>query len=147
MNPKQVTFIIDDLLNDLHTTVKEQLQTAGKPHIEVEIYRYSDERTCTILADRELLRQVLAHLLDNAVKYISRGFIVFGYHVMNDNLVDFFVDDTRKGNNEDTSLDLSVVRDLLQQMGSRLKAKPHQRLGASFSFSIESEQIELTKIA
>ena len=90
MSQNHHLFIIDDLLNDLHTTVKENLQNAGKPEIDVEIYRYSDDHTCSIHADRELLRQVLAHLLDNAVKFINRGFIVFGYHVMNDNLVDFF---------------------------------------------------------
>jgi len=141
MTHQQETFIIDDLLEELLIAVKENLQNAGKPEIEVEIYRYSEEHTCSILADRELLRQVLAHLLDNAVKFINRGFIVFGYHVMNENLVDFFVDDTR----DDTAADLTAVNDLLQQMGSHLK-KSTRGLTSALSFSIESEQIVLNQV-
>ena len=147
MTHQQETFIIDDLLNELQIYVKAELQTAGKPEIDVEIYHYSDEHICSIFADRECLRQVLIHLLDNAVKFAGRGFIVFGYHLLDDNVVDFFVDDTRKGNNDDAVLDLSAVRDLLQTMGSRLKVKPPKRVGSSFSFSIKSEQVELTKLA
>jgi signal transduction histidine kinase len=142
MTPNPQPFIIDDLLNELYTAVKNNLQTAGKQEIEVEIYRYKDDHACCILADRELLRQVLAHLLDNAVKCIERGFIIFGYHVLNDNLVDFFVDDTRGRNYDDAILDLSAIHDLLQQIGSRLNDKTKD-VGSSLSFSIKSTQIEV----
>ena len=143
--PHPQTFSIDNLLNELQIEVKEQLQNAGKPEIDVEIYRYSDEHTCSILADRERVRQALSHLLGNAVKFIDRGFMVFGYHVLHDNIVDFFVDDTGAGKYNDTPPDLSPVRDLLQTMGSHLKEKI-TGTGASYSFSIECEQVELTKI-
>jgi signal transduction histidine kinase len=53
---------------------REQLQTAGKSHIEVETFQYEDDRTCRILADRERIRQVFVHLLDNAVTFINSSF-------------------------------------------------------------------------
>jgi signal transduction histidine kinase len=146
MSQNHHPFIIDDLLQELHLTVKANLQTAGKPEIDVEMYRYSEEHTCSILADRELLQQVFVHLLDNAVKFTNRGFIVFGYHVLSDNLVDFFVDYTRLKKINDAALDLYTVRDLLQQMGSRLNEQ-NERTGTSFSFSIKSEQVKVAKIA
>jgi signal transduction histidine kinase len=142
MTHQQETFCIDDLLNELLITVKQELQNAEKSHIDVETYQYSDDHTCSILADRELLRQVLVHLLDNAVKSITRGFIVFGYHLLDDNLVDFFVDDTRGQMCRDSGVpDLSNVRDLLQQMGSRLK-----KTTIGLSFSVESAQVVLNLI-
>ena len=138
------TFCIDDLIDELYIYVKKELQNAGKSNVNVEIYKKSREHTCRIQANRELLRQALVHLLDNAVKYTDRGFIMFGYHVLDTNLVDFFVNDTGAGEYNDTVIDLSAVRDLLQQMGSRLKEEI-TGTGSSYSFSIKST-VELTKI-
>ena len=135
-------FIIDDLLNELHNYVKQELQTAGKADIEVETFKYRDDHACRILADREQIRQAFVYLLDNAIKSTDSGFIYFGYYVLDDDLVDFFVDDTGSGNHNDTPPDLSPVRNLLGQMGSRLKEKNTDE-GSSFSFSIKSAKVEL----
>ena len=140
------TFCIDDLLNELHLYVKEKLQNAGNPDVDVDIYRYKKDHICRILADRESLRQALVHLLDNAVKFTDYGFIVFGYHVLKPDLVDFFVTDNGLGEYNDTPPDLSPVCELLQTMGSRLK-KDVTGTGSSFSFSIKSERVEVTKLA
>ena len=140
------TFCIDDLLNELQIEVKEKLQNAGKPNIDVNIYRYKKDHTCSILADRERLRQALVQLLDNAVEFTDCGFIVFGYHVLLADLVDFFVTDTGLGTDNDAPPDLSAVRDLLQPMGSRLKEDVTD-VGSSFHFSIKSERVEVTKLA
>ena len=143
---QQETFIIDDLMNELLIYVKEQLQNAGKPDIDVETFKYKEDHTCSILADRERLRKVLVHLFDNAIQFTDRGFIYFGYYLLDTDLVDFYVDDTGLGKYNDTPPDLSAVNDLLQQMGSHLKEKI-KGTGSSFSFSIKSEKVELTKIA
>ena len=139
------TFCIDDLLNELQIEVKEKLQNAGKSNIDVNTFKYRNDHTCSILADRERLRQALVHLLDDSVKYTDVGFIFFGYYVMDTNLVDFFVDDTREMCHASVP-DLSPVRDLLEQMGSRLK-KSAVGLSSSLHFSIKSERVEVTKLA
>ena len=141
MTHQQETFIIDDLLQELHTAVKEKLQIAGKPDIEVKIYDYPNKPACRAKTDREMLRQILVIFLDNAVKLTDKGFIIFGYHVLDDKTVDFFVDDTGTGEYNDR---LSAACDLLAQMGSRLNEKNSKDIGASYSFSIECE---LTKVA
>ena len=137
---KEETFCIDDLMDELYLYVKAELQTAGKPEIEVDIIRYTDKYACRIGADRERLRQVFVHLLDNSVKYTDSGLILFGYFVMDNNLVDFVVDDTRRESHRDDTSNLTPVRNLLKPTGSRLK-KSSAGMGYSIRFSIESEYV------
>jgi len=138
MNNQEKMFCIDDLMSELHFYINQELQNSGKPHIEAETYPYAEGETYWIDADRERLQQVFVILLDNAVKYIERGFIVFGYFAGETNVIDFFVDDTRftrmrKYDDED----LSIARGLLEQMGSQLIGQQHKYVGSSFSFAVE----------
>jgi len=132
------TFCIDYLMNELLVYVRQELQNCGKPHIEAETYPYSEGETCWIDADRERLRQILVILLDDAVKYSDKGFMVFGYFAGRTDGVDFFVDDTRfttkkKHDNED----LSIARGLLGQMGSHLTEQQSKFVGSSYSFAVK----------
>jgi len=142
MTHQQEPFIIDDLMTELLIYVKEQLQNAGKPNIEVDIYNYPNKPECRIKTDRETLRQILVILLDNAIELTDRGLIVFGYHVLDDNLVDFFVDDTGTGEYNDR---LSVACDLIVQLGSLLNENNCKDIGASYSFTVECELFTLDK--
>jgi len=139
MTTTQETFIIDDLLEELHTAVKEKTATSD---VEVDIFKYKKDHTCRILADRERIRQAFVILLDNAVQSTASGFISFGYYVLKPDLVDFFVTDNGLGEFNETPPDLSPVRDLLQPMGSRLKENI-TGTGSKFSFSVTSELVEL----
>ena len=127
-------FNIDELMSELHQYIEKELQTNGKENIEIAPYRYSETETCSIEADRELLRQIFVILLDNAVRYIERGFIAFGYHVLDTNIVDFFVDDTRA---DFYNEDVAVVRGLVEQMGSELKIMPDKKQRSSFRFTVK----------
>jgi hypothetical protein len=140
-------FCIDDLMSEMRTYAIRELQKIGKTNIEAETYPYIDGTTCWIVADRSRLRQILIILLDDVVKYIGKGFTVFGYFVHDTAMdgIDIYVDDTRcsqctrctyggKYNNED---DLSIVRGLVEQMGSHLKDKKRNCLGSSYMFFVK----------
>ena len=144
-NKIEETFCVDDLLSELQTEVKQKLQNAGKSDVDVDILTYTDKYVCHIRADRKLLRQVFVLLLDDAVKSIESGLIIFGYFVMDTNLVDFFVDDTRITTCGNTAHDLSPVRNLLKPIGSRLK-KSTIGMGCSLRFSIKSEHIAMNLV-
>jgi signal transduction histidine kinase len=60
-------FCIDDLMAELCAYVRLELENRGKPDIEAETFRYSDDYKCRIHADRELLRRAFLHLLDNSI--------------------------------------------------------------------------------
>jgi len=127
-------FCIDDLMGELHTYVNQELQKASKPEIETQFCHYYENQTCLIHADRERLRQILVLLLDNAVKYIDRGFIAFGYFVLKPDMIDFHVDDTRVNNINEN---LTEVSALVEQMGSRLKTKAPKDYRSSCSFTVK----------
>jgi len=139
-NQTEGMFNIDELMNDLFLYVNQELQKHGKTHIEANISCHSKTETCQIDADEERLWQILVHLLDNAVKYIHRGFILFGYRLSGMDSVDFFVNDTRT---ENYNINLSVVHTLAEQMGSSLKVIPTEDRISSFSFTVKG----LTKVA
>jgi hypothetical protein len=132
-------FCIDDLMSELKTYAKQELQKIGKPHIEAETYPYSESATYWIVADREHLRRIIAVLLDDAVKNIDNGFIVFGYFVPGYvDGIDVFVDDTRiTRNREYNDDDFSTARELVEQTGSRLKVEKRNIAGLSFMFAVK----------
>jgi hypothetical protein len=132
----EAMFCIDDLMGELKTCLRQELEKAGKTNIEADTCPFSEGETCWIVADRECLRQVLVILLDNAVKFTDRGFIFFGYYLLATGVVDFFVEDTGLGEYNDTVIDLTEVRNLLQQAGSRLKEEV-RGTGSKYSFTVK----------
>ena len=131
-------FCLDALMLDLRHYVKEELQNCGKTHIDAETYPYHENETCYTRSDRERIRQIFIHLLDNAVRNIERGFIVFGYFAAKKNVVDFYVDDTRlnRNYNDDANEELPAARALLEPMGSRLKISRDRKKPSSLYFAV-----------
>ena len=115
-----------------------------------------------IYSDRELLFKILRHLMDNAVKFTSRGSITLGYKI-NDNEFIFFVEDTGMGiseegkqtifNNfmqEDNSytrgyegcgLGLSIATGLVELLDGAIWLDSEKGKGSTFYFKLPIQQI------
>ena len=50
-----------------------------------------------ILTDKNRLEQILMNLLNNSIKFTKRGYIKFGYKILNDNKLKIYVKDTGVG--------------------------------------------------
>jgi len=124
-------------MTDLLDYARQELQKSGKSHIEVETNHYSETGTYWLDADRNRLRQIFIILIDDAIKYNDKGFMVFGYFARRKNIIDFFVDDTRYTNtNRRNDDDLSIARGLLKKTGSQLIEQRQFFVGSSFSFAV-----------
>jgi signal transduction histidine kinase/CheY-like chemotaxis protein len=108
-----------------------------------------------IYTDEMKLKQILINLLSNAVKYTSRGSIVFEITSLDD-ILKFTISDTGKGiceenisklftpfdkhnyagNSLSTGLGLSIVKDLLEELGSNIEYTTEPNKGSTFSFTI-----------
>ncbi len=114
----------------------------------------------TLNSDADLLKKILNHLLDNAVKFTDRGKIVFGYIVHLQSL-EFYVHDTGIGigveaqslifesfiqeelsptrRHEGSGLGLSIAQGLVRLLGGELMVESKKGSGSKFFFKIPFE--------
>jgi PAS domain S-box-containing protein len=84
----------------------------------------------SIRSDPEILRKILAHLLNNAIKFTEKGTIDFGYKIHR-NEIEFFVKDTGIGIDKE-SLE-SIFKHFIKEDRGALKITEGSGLGLSIS--------------
>ncbi|MEC4806986.1 MAG: MASE1 domain-containing protein [Jaaginema sp. PMC 1079.18] len=138
---------------------------AKQKHIEFN-YVSDSELPAGIRADEKRLRQVLINLLGNAVKFTSEGSVTFTVLVRDRNFVaspptvslSFSIHDTGVGMQpedldkifqpfeqvgrktaraEGTGLGLTIVREILEKMGSAIEVSSVPGEGSHFTFEVE----------
>jgi signal transduction histidine kinase/CheY-like chemotaxis protein len=115
-----------------------------------------------ITTDEIKLKQILINILSNAVKYTSHGFINLRL-TLNDNNLGFQINDTGKGisdsqkenlftpfsnqfdklNKYSSGLGLSIVKELLEILGSRIEFDSTVSRGSSFWFTLQLNENDL----
>ncbi|MCH6255730.1 response regulator [Puniceicoccaceae bacterium K14] len=87
--------------------------TKSKGSEEVEIVLDNDVETCfAIVGDELRTRQVLINFLSNAVKFTDKGSVNFGYRILAENTLEFYVVDTGYGI---APADLEIIFDRFSQ--------------------------------
>ena len=118
-----------------------------------------DKKLPTYLyGDVQKISQIMSNLLTNAVKYTSKGTIVFSVQILDNNVVHFEVSDTGSGipdkekekifesferadlirnrSIEGTGLGLAISNKLANLMGSRIQVESQYGLGSVFWFDV-----------
>lgn len=110
-----------------------------------------------LFSDEELLRKILIHLLDNAVKFTDHGKISLGY-IFKSNTIQFYVKDTGIGVgveshalifesftqeeklptrcHEGSGLGLSIAQGFVRLIGGELRLESKKGSGSNFFFTI-----------
>ena len=145
-------------MNELKIYASERLHAVGKEHIELILDDSNFINSCVISADAKRLRQALTVLLENAVKFTENGYIRFGYRQSSPDMLDFFVEDTGIGINQDKQmvifdsfrqiefgsarnyegmgLGLTLCRGLIELMGGKIWVKSKEGSGTTVYFSV-----------
>ncbi len=121
------------------------------------LYKYNetDSSVLSYFHDPVRFKQVMTNLLNNAIKYTDKGYIKFGYEIM-DKLIQFYVSDSGIGisesdvehifnpfykvENADSKLyqgagiGLSITKNLVELMGGYIWVESEQEKGTTFYF-------------
>lgn len=119
------------------------------------------ETELKIETDLELMRRIIAHLLDNAIKFTEKGKITIGYRVFS-SYVELFISDTGRGISKDfkekifdiftqednlitrgyegSGLGLSIVKGLLSLLGGDIWLLSSKGIGSTFYLKIPFKQ-------
>ncbi|MEI6767203.1 MAG: ATP-binding protein [Bacteroidota bacterium] len=149
-------------INDLFTELFENFSSGTKyeflKSVELKIGKHLPCKKTFVYADFGKLRQILTHLLDNAVKFTEKGRIEFGCELIGDQL-EFYVSDTGIGISEEkrhllfdhlkpgkenflsskaqgAMLGLAICRKMLELMNGRIEVTSKVGEGSEFRFTI-----------
>jgi|GEM_PF-341933 len=90
------SFALNKFMDEIYSFYASSSYLTEKPNIQLKLFKsLSDD--VHIISDTVRLRQVITNLLGNALKFTQEGSVVFGYDLLEDNTLQFFVKDTGIG--------------------------------------------------
>ena len=148
----EVNSILEELYLSFQKKVDQRVNLRLKLNIAV------DDPNFAIFSDPMRLRQILSNLIENAIKYTKQGFVEFGYELVDDKSIQFFVKDsgigiapehvedifkrfTRESTEEPdgirgTGLGLDISKRLVNLLGGKIWVFSTLNIGSEFYFNL-----------
>lgn len=135
-------------LNKMFADIARMQRLNVKPGVELIADLPAED--VSITADPVRLEQVVNNLINNAIKFTSRGSIRIGYRRRGEKDVELFVEDTGKGMSEEviahvferfykgdsfvqgTGLGLAICKTIVEHFGGEIRAESEAGEGARF---------------
>ncbi len=133
-------------------------------HNEFIVHKILDDSDAYAYTDSGKLKQVLNNLLSNAIKFTSNGTISFGYSIIEDKFIEFYVEDDGIGiakmeqqkiferftqanpkimrQHGGTGLGLSISKSLVEILDGKIWVESEPDNGAKFSFTLPYNKVE-----
>lgn len=146
------------LLNELHQEFNKEKQNSKKQNVEIFLKLPIEQNIATVYTDPGRIYQVMAYLLDNALKFTEKGYIQFGYEQKDSRHLQFFVKDTGIGISKEaqkylfnrfkikeesynkkyrnTGLGLTISRAIIEVLGGKIHVESEPTKGSAFYFTI-----------
>ena len=153
-----IAFRLNEFMEDMYTFFDTKLYASGRSYAALVLDRSGFIDNCVCFIDSIRLRQIFVNLLDNAFKFLDKGYICFGYRQTEPGILEFVVEDSgvgipesqqsviferfRKANQHidqqygGTGLGLSISISLVQMMGGDMRVESTEGIGSTFYFTI-----------
>jgi PAS domain S-box-containing protein len=148
---------ISEILHELFISFDKNRISENKKEIELRLLMPANLGKLYTNTDPNRLKQVLSNLIANAFKFTEKGYIEFGYRILDGN-VEFYVKDTGVGipkdkfnyiferfgqvtenerlNHNGTGLGLAISVNIVKLLGGRMWLESETGKGSTFYFSI-----------
>jgi len=158
---------VNEVLRELRFTFEREKENQLKSNIEIILNIPFNEENCAVKTDPYRFHQIMVNLIGNALKFIEKGYIEFGYMADNEYL-QFYVKDTGIGIPEDkkdlifsrfgqiinnkiknpggTGLGLSITKHLVERLGGRIWVDSIPGKGTTFFFTLPNKKPGLHEI-
>jgi signal transduction histidine kinase/CheY-like chemotaxis protein len=157
-------FSITRMLAEQFAYFNESLIESGKKEVQLLVTGIKDNVDTSILADGVKINRVLRHLLSNALKFTSSGFIEFGVKMKSPDSLLFYVQDSGIGIAKEkqgmiferfsrvmtgarqeyggTGMGLAICKGLTELMGGEIWVESNLGAGSTFYMSLPAIQLE-----
>ena len=150
---------LNNLLIEIFQFFKTQQEYVDSKPITLKFINELSDAQSLVLSDFLRLRQILINLVNNALKFTSVGYVIFGCRLYDNNTLLFYVEDSGIGIPEDkftlvfepfrqvnesylsnnyggTGLGLSIVKGLVELMKGRIWIESQPKLGTKIYFTV-----------
>jgi PAS domain S-box-containing protein len=142
IDSRQVTivskkFCLNELLKSLYNNFNAEIKNKDKKNVKLKLTTGLSDENSIISTDDFNLRKILMNLLSNAVKYTDKGSVEFGYKIIEDRVIQFYVRDTGIGIQKSK---LDIIFDRFRQADESLSRRYG---GAGLGLSISKELVTI----
>ena len=164
---------LNKLLLDLYVSFSIQVENDTKKDIHLSLHKGSKNKDFNIITDPVRLKQILYNLIENAIKFTKKGFVEFGYTLIEDeNKIQFHVIDSGIGISNDkfdmiydlfrqadesftreyggTGIGLTIAKKLVGHLGGEIWVQSTQNQGTNIYFTLpltfNEDKIEETQV-
>jgi signal transduction histidine kinase len=154
---------VHEILKDLFEDFSERINIDNSVRINISIDNDISTNKLIIQSDSSHIKQILINLLDNAFKFTEEGNISFGYRIIVNSTIQFYVKDSGIGLSEDqqknifdrftkaetskqklyrgAGLGLTICKSLADSLGGNIKIESEIGKGSTFYVEIPIETI------
>ncbi len=156
---------LNKLLLDLYVSFSVQIENDNSKQIHLSMNKGSRDNDFSLISDPIRIRQILHNLIENAVKFTTKGFVEFGYTIIEEeNKIQFYVIDSGIGiSNEKfdliydlfrqadesftreyggTGIGLTIAKSIVDHLGGEIwiQSTPNQGTNIYFTLPFESSE-------
>lgn len=157
---KNKKFNLSKVLSDIYTQFQQEKLKEEKTDIELLLHNPFGDLIVYIESDQYRFEQIFGHLLNNALKYTSQGFIEFGFDTNQNEEPIFYVRDTGIGIPQDksaeifdhftkleeraklyrgTGIGLTITKKLVNLLGGDIWVESNIGIGSVFYFTLKDK--------